>query len=407
MKRLSLLLVSALMLTATTNAQPIDNSTPPMGWMTWNQFGVNINEQIIRETADAMVATGMVDAGYDYIIIDDGWQGGRDNRNNIIPDPQKFPSGMKALADYVHSKGIKLGIYSDAAPLTCAGYTASLGFETQDARTFAQWDIDYLKYDYCGAPDDQLVARARYKAMADALRKSGRAIYFAACEWGAHQPWLWASQIGAGLWRTTYDVRDMWRDVNGKGGLGILDIIRQNLDLYPFAGAGKGWNDMDMLVTGLYGKSGPSADLGGTGCTEEEYRTQISFHALMCSPMIATCDVRTIDDRSLAMLLNSDIIAISQDRLGVQAQPSSKLCLQGEGDWIAVVKPLSDGSVAIGILNAGDSAAECSYNLTMHTGNNKNVVKDVWSGQTTKLGQKWKGSVAPHQTKVLIVSASK
>lgn len=151
-------------------------ATPPVGWMTWNSFADNINEKDIREMADAMVASGRVKAGYDHIFIDDGWQGGRDNRNNMIPDPKKFPSGIKALADYLHAKGMKLGIYSDAAPLTCAGYTASLHFEDQDAKTFAGWEVDYLKYDYCGAPQDSVTAKKRYKAMADALHKSGRDI---------------------------------------------------------------------------------------------------------------------------------------------------------------------------------------------------------------------------------------
>ncbi|HMI04981.1 MAG TPA: glycoside hydrolase family 27 protein, partial [Pedobacter sp.] len=157
---------------------------PPMGWMTWNYFADKISEQDIKEMADALVNSGMAKAGYDHVFIDDGWQGGRDNKNNMIPDPQKFPSGIKALADYVHSKGLKLGIYSDAAQLTCAGYTASLGFEDQDAKTFASWGIDYLKYDYCGAPDDVETAKSRYKKMADALRNSGRDIAFGICEWG-------------------------------------------------------------------------------------------------------------------------------------------------------------------------------------------------------------------------------
>ena len=187
--------------------------TPPMGWMTWNYFADNINEKDIREMADAMVSSGMLEAGYDHVFIDDGWQGGRDNKNNIIADPIKFPSGIKALAEYVHSKGLKLGIYSDAAPLTCAGYTASLHFEEQDAKTFASWNVDYLKYDYCGAPDDMEVAKTRYKIMADALRKSGRNISFGICEWGDRKPWLWGAQVGGQLWRTTADIRDKWKSL--------------------------------------------------------------------------------------------------------------------------------------------------------------------------------------------------
>lgn len=198
---------------------------PPMGWMTWNLFQGNINEQLIRETADAMVEGGFRDAGYEYIFIDDLWQGGRDRQNNIIPDPEKFPSGIKALADYVHSKGLKLGIYSDAAQLTCGGWTASLGFEEQDARTFASWGIDYLKYDYCNAPEDSATARQRYRTMADALQKSGRDIVLGICEWGQRQCEEWCEEVGGQLWRTSYDVRDMWKDIVKEGGMGILDIV--------------------------------------------------------------------------------------------------------------------------------------------------------------------------------------
>src|SRR5699024_5714096 len=164
--------------------------TPPMGFMTWNYFSTDISAEVLKEVVDSMVSTGMVEAGYDYLFIDDGWQGGRDNKNNMIADPEKFPKGMKAFVDYVHSKGMKVGIYSDAAKLTCAGYTASLNFENQDAKTFAQWGIDYLKYDYCHAPADRATAEKRYKKMAEALRNSGRDIVFAACEWGGRKPWL-------------------------------------------------------------------------------------------------------------------------------------------------------------------------------------------------------------------------
>ena len=204
----------------------ISVTAPPMGWMSWNSLAEQVNERDLKEMADVMVSRGMVAAGYNYIFIDDGWQGGRDNRNNLIPDPVKFPSGIRSLADYMHQRGIRLGIYSDAAPLTCAGYTASLGFEEQDARTFASWQIDYLKYDYCNAPPDQETARVRYKAMADALQKTGRQILFAVCEWGERQPWLWAAAAGGHLWRTTHDIRDKWkRRPEEKWGLGILDIL--------------------------------------------------------------------------------------------------------------------------------------------------------------------------------------
>ncbi|MGY0036723.1 glycoside hydrolase family 27 protein [Pedobacter sp. NJ-S-72] len=210
-----------------------------MGWITWNYFEDHIHENEIKEMADAMVSSGMVKAGYNYLLIDDGWQGGRDSRNNIIPDPKKFPSGIKALAAYVHARGIKLGIYSDAAPLTCAGYTGSLNFENQDAKTFASWDIDYLKYDYCGAPADAATAMIRYKAMGDALKNSGREIVFGICEWGDRNPATWAKAAGGNLWRTTADIRDKWKSVKSWEkqtdlhhiGAGILDIVDVNASL--------------------------------------------------------------------------------------------------------------------------------------------------------------------------------
>jgi len=290
--------------------------TPPMGWMSWNFFADKINEKDLMEMADAMLSSGMAKAGYNYIFIDDGWQGGRDNKNNMIADPQKFPSGIKALAKYMHDRGLKLGIYSDAAQLTCAGYTASLGFEEQDAKTFANWDIDYLKYDYCNAPEDVETAKARYKKMADALRKSGREIAMGICEWGPRKPWLWGAEVGGQLWRTTYDIRDKWkRKTTETWGDGILDILDINAGLHAYAGPGH-WNDADMLIAGLYGKKGPSGDGGGTGCTDVEYQTQFSLWAMMNSPLYATNDLRRMNEATRKILLNEEIIELNQDALG-------------------------------------------------------------------------------------------
>ena len=248
-RRLLLFFAVALLTSLHTTAANRDSLalTPPMGFMTWNKYKEDINEQLIRQIADKMASDGYAEAGYKYIFIDDAWQGGRDKRNNILPDPEKFPSGMKALADYVHSKGLRLGIYSDAALLTCAGYTASYGFEQQDAKTFAEWGIDYLKYDYCHAPSDSAVAHERYKKMADALQNSGRNIVLGVCEWGQLNPEKWARQAGGSLWRVSFDVRDMWKDIVKQGGMGIIDIINVTEPLYKYAGPGH-WLDMDMLV---------------------------------------------------------------------------------------------------------------------------------------------------------------
>ncbi|TPE44111.1 glycoside hydrolase family 27 protein [Pontibacter mangrovi] len=366
-----------------------------MGWMTWNFFADNIHEKDIREMADAMVASGMVEAGYNYIFIDDGWQGGRDNRNNIIADPEKFPSGIKALADYVHSKGIKLGIYSDAAQLTCAGYTASLGFEEQDAKTFASWDIDYLKYDYCHAPKDSATAVERYTKMSQALRKSGRDIVFGICEWGQRKPWHWAAEAGGQLWRTTYDVRDKWKNLSGQENAeGILDILDINAELHAYAGPGR-WNDADMLVVGLYGKPGPSGDLGGTGMTDTEYQSQMSLWSIMASPLIATNDIRHMNEATKRILLNKEVIAVNQDPLGKQAERKVH-----DGTWDVLVKPLQNGDVAVAILNRGDAAKNYSINWPKLGLSGRYEVRDLWEHKTMGKGKGWKGRVQAHETKL-------
>jgi alpha-galactosidase len=342
-----------------------------------------------------MVNSGMQKAGYQYVFIDDGWQGGRDNRNKIIADPSKFPSGIKALADYVHSKGLKLGIYSDAAPLTCAGYTASLGFEEQDAKTFAEWGIDYLKYDYCGAPDDVETAKKRYSTMADALKKSGRDIVFGICEWGGRKPWLWAAQSGGQLWRTTNDIRDKWkRRPTDNGGEGILDIIDINSSLDQYAGPGY-WNDMDMLVVGLNGKKGPSGDLGGTGCSETEYQSQMSLWCILAAPLAASNDIRTMNEQTKRILLNPEVIAINQDALGIQA--ARKI---NNDIWTVLLKPLENGDYALAILNRGGQNQNASFDFAELGLKDAYKIQDLWLHKVVGKGKKWNGTVKSHETKM-------
>jgi alpha-galactosidase len=368
--------------------------TPPMGWMTWNYFGEHINETLIKEMADAMVSSGMVKAGYRYLIIDDGWQGGRDNKNNIIPDPVKFPAGIKALADYLHDRGIKIGIYSDAAPLTCAGYTASLNFEEQDARTFASWGIDYLKYDYCNAPEDSMTAKARYKKMADALANSGRQIVFGICEWGSRKPWHWAANAGGNLWRTTGDIRDKWKARPDTEGMGILDITGINAPLHEYAGPGR-WNDPDMLVVGLYGAKGPAADLGGTGCSDIEYQSQVSLWSIMAAPLIATNNLTGMNAETKRILMNEEVIAVNQDKLGRQG-----VRMINNDTLDIFVKPLENDEVAIAILNKSDTGQNCKidFNKLGLTGNYQ--IRDLWMHKITGTGKGWKGNIGAHETKM-------
>lgn len=398
----SLFLSAALLLSSlfTTAQTPRNQLTPkpPMGWMTWNLFQGNINEQLIRETADAMVEGGFRDAGYEYIFIDDLWQGGRDRQNNIIPDPEKFPSGMKALADYVHSKGLKLGIYSDAAQLTCGGWTASLGFEEQDARTFASWGIDYLKYDYCNAPEDSATARHRYRTMANALQNSGRDIVLGICEWGQRQCEEWCEEVGGQLWRTSYDVRDMWKDIVKEGGMGIIDIVNVTAPLAKYVRPGQ-WPDMDMLVVGLNGTGGPSSDLGGVGCTQTEYQTQMSMWCMMASPLAMTNDLRKVSEDDRRILLNPEIIAINQDVLGKAAERKVM-----NDNYQIFVRPLADGSHAVALLNTSEKPLTLTADFASLGFAGKYTVRDVWQHKdVARNASKWKGRVTPHETRVFVV----
>lgn len=397
--------VVAMMATSAFAQQPTATTergklapTPPMGWMTWNMFKGDISEQLIKETADAMVESGLRDAGYKYVFIDDLWQGGRDNRNNIIPDPKKFPNGIKALADYVHSKGLKLGIYSDAAQLTCGGCTASYGFEEQDARTFASWGVDYLKYDYCNAPEDSATARLRYKTMADALSKSGRDIVLGICEWGQRNGEEWCEHVGGQLWRTSSDVRDMWKDIVNQGGAGILDIINVTAPLSKQVRHGQ-WPDMDMLVVGLNGKGGPSSDLGGVGCTYTEYQTQMSMWCMMSSVLALSNDLRHLTPEDKRILLNKEIIAIDQDPLGKAAER-----VVNEAGHQVFVRPLANGSHAVAILNSGDKAQRLSVSFKQLGLTGKYTVRDVWQHRDIARGAtKWGGKVQAHETKVFVL----
>ena len=391
------LLLSSLFASAQTPRNQL-TPRPPMGWMTWNLFQGNINEQLIRETADAMVEGGFRDAGYEYIFIDDLWQGGRDRQNNIIPDPEKFPNGMKALADYVHSKGLKLGIYSDAAQLTCGGWTASLGFEEQDARTFASWGIDYLKYDYCNAPEDSATARHRYRTMANALQNSGRDIVLGICEWGQRQCEEWCEEVGGQLWRTSYDVRDMWKDIVKEGGMGIIDIVNVTAPLARYVRPGQ-WPDMDMLVVGLNGTGGPSSDLGGVGCTQTEYQTQMSMWCMMASPLAMTNDLRKVSEDDRRILLNPEIIAINQDVLGKAAERKVM-----NDNYQIFVRPLADGSHAVALLNTSEKPLTLTADFASLGFAGKYTVRDVWQHKdVARNASKWKGRVMPHETSVFVV----
>jgi alpha-galactosidase len=373
--------------------------TPPMGWMSWNQFGPEVSDPLLREMADAIVASGMKAAGYAYVCIDDLWQGGRDRSGNLYPDPKRFPAGIGAVADYVHAKGLKLGIYTDVAEKTCAEQPGSLGHEDRDAAAFASWGVDYLKCDYCFAPEDQETAIARYRTMAQALRRTGRPIVFAVCEWGPREPWTWAARIGAQLWRTTWDVRDIWEGEYNDDHLGITNIIDRQADLADYAGPGH-WNDPDMLVVGLNGKGRYTSPKGWGPPNDVEYRSQMSLWCLMASPLLATCDLRTMDPATREILTNREIIAINQDPLGRQARRAIK-----DRHLEVWKKPLADGRFALGLLNRGPQTDEIRVKWTDIALEPSWRVRDVWTREDLgTVRDTISRRVASHETCVLLLS---
>jgi alpha-galactosidase len=319
--------------------------TPPMGWNSWNKFGCKgLNEKVVRETADTMVSSGMKDAGYQFVILDDCWQTGRDASGNIVADAERFPSGIKALADYVHSKGLKFGIYTDVGTMTCAKRPGSIGHEYQDAKQYANWGVDYLKEDWCNTLPGQN-SESSYTLMRNALADSGRPIVFSICEWGSTKPWLWAESIG-NLWRATGDIQDCWDCKKDWGGNGVTQIIDQMNGLETYAGPGH-WNDPDML------------EVGNGGMTKEEYRAHFSMWAMFSAPLLAGNDISNMTPDTKEILLNKEVIAIDQDPLGNQSRRVKKT-----GDLEIWSKQLQDGGRAVVLLNRSPAAAKIAVAWT-------------------------------------------
>ena len=360
--------------------------TPQMGWSSWNCFMTDINEDLIKATADAMVNLGLVDAGYVYLNLDDGWHGERDESGFVLEDREKFPSGMKALADYLHARGLKLGIYSDAGDFTCACYTGSRGHEYQDAITYAHWGVDYLKYDWCFTTNAN--AKGAYTLMRNALRKAGRPILFSICEWGVNKPWEWAQDVGHS-WRTTGDIgpafapvpvsydeqgRRRWKPMS------VLEIIDINEPLREYAGPGH-WNDPDMLEVGN------SATVDGIfyDMTESEDRAHFTMWCMMAAPLILGNDLTKITPETLAIITNKAMIAVDQDPLGIQG-----LRLKNEDGVQYWFKPLADGDWAFCVMNTREEDitvaldwSELEVNDTLSKrrtgfGSTNYSVQDIW-----------------------------
>jgi alpha-galactosidase len=350
--------------------------TPPMGWNSWNKFACNVSEELIRETADAMVSSGMQAAGYQFVNIDDCWQVSRDAQGTIVADPTRFPSGIKALADYVHGKGLKLGVYTDAGTLTCQKRPGSLGHEIQDAKTYASWGVDYVKVDWCHA--DGLDPEVQYAKFRDALAKAGRPIVFSICNWGVKAPWTWGPVTG-NLWRTTDDISDTWESMSRIG-------FSQN-GLQKFAGPGH-WNDPDML------------EVGNGGMNPDEYRVHMGLWALLAAPLLAGNDLRSMSPETREMLTNGEIIAVDQDAKGVQGQR-----LWDEGPLEIWAKSLADGSNAVGLFNRGGSELKITLDLKMLNISGPAKLRDLWQHKDLGVAQdSYSATVPKHGVLMLKVS---
>ena len=372
-------------------AQKFENValTPPMGWNSWNTFEVNINEDLVKKTADIIVSSGLKDAGYEYIVLDDGWmvKDHRDKNGDLVPDPVKFPHGMKALIDYVHYKGLKFGLYNCAGTQTCAGYPGTRGYEYQDARFYANLGIDFLKYDWCNT--NGINATEAYTTMSKALKAAGKPIVFSICEWGDNQPWDWATPVG-NLWRISGDIYPCFdceykHEEGNWSSWGVLRILEMRKDIRKFSGPDH-WNDFDMMEV-------------GNGMTITEDKSHFTLWSMMASPLFAGNDLRIMKPETLNILTNKEIIAINQDALGIQG-----FKYQSENGVDVWVKPLFDENWAVVFLNRSDKTQKINFDWKKHIiedndfkfilnlTSQKYNVRDLWEhidlGNTNKIFQK-------------------
>lgn len=380
--------VFVLLITTLAHGQKFEGLalTPPMGWNSWNKFGCDVSEKLIKEIADAIVSSGMKDAGYEYVVIDDCWQIDRDENGNIVPDPDRFPNGMKHVVDYVHSLGLKFGIYSDAGTMTCQERPGARGFEFQDARTYAKWGVDYLKFDWChtGTQNPQ----ASYTLMRDAIYKAGRPMVFSICEWGKSKPWLWAKDVGH-LWRTTDDIMDCWDCEDDWMNAGFTVLLDRIVGLETYSGPGH-WNDPDML------------EVGNSGLTVSESRAHFSLWCIIAAPLMAGNDSRDMSEDTKEILMNKEIIAVDQDTLGKVG-----VKVRDDGDLEVWVKQLSDGSRAVVLFNRGQTAEtiSVSWNEMGYPSYLKATVRNLWKHEDIgKLKEKYSVEVPSHDAVMVRVT---
>jgi alpha-galactosidase len=400
MKRL---LTGALLILVSTSlfAQKSEElaPTPPMGWNTWNIFQTKIDEPLLKSMVDAYVSSGMRDAGYTYFVLDDGWMSmERDSNGQLVADPKKFPNGMKEFADYVHSKGMKFGIYNCAGTKTCAGYPGTRGHEYEDARLYASWGVDYLKFDWCNAEGEN--AKEAYGTMSKALKATGRPIVFSLCEWGTNRPWIWGKDAGQ-LWRTTGDIGPYFGKSVTKNGwtpLSVLNILDRQDSIRQYAGPGH-WNDPDMLEV-------------GNGMSYTEDKAHFSLWCMLAAPLMAGNDLHKMSEQTKNILINKDAIAVDQDPLGIEG--FRFFSADSLEIWI---KPLSNGDLAACFLNRSEQPQNVSFdwkaNPIMDKISNTDVdfkkttfkLRDLWTKKDLGATQKvFKQSIAAHDVVLLKLS---
>jgi alpha-galactosidase len=377
--KIKLFLIALLFCSIRSDAQKFEGLalTPPIGWNSWNTFQVNISDELVRGIADKIVSSGMKDAGYTYLVLDDGWMAmERDSvTGNLVPDRKKFPNGMKVLVDYVHSKGLKFGLYNCAGTKTCAGYPGTRGYEYQDARYYASLGIDYLKFDWCNT--DSINAIEAYTTMSKALKAAGRPIVFSLCEWGTNKPWLWAENVGE-LWRTTGDISaifDGYLDHGTWKQQGVMPIVDLQIGLRKFAGPGH-WNDPDMLEV-------------GNGMTANEDKTHFSMWCMLAAPLIAGNDLRKMSRETESILTNKEVIAVNQDKLGIEGfKYIDKDSLE---EW---VKPLANDNWAVCFLNRSQAPVQVNFNWKEEIINDTLFKKTLNANtQTYKIRNLWSHSM--------------
>jgi len=336
-----------------SNAAASDHAlaaTPPMGWNSWNKFACDVSEKLVRETADAMVSSGMKAAGYEFVNIDDCWQVSRAADGTIVADPDRFPSGIKVLADYVHSKGLKLGIYTDAGRMTCQKRPGSYEHEVQDINTYAAWGVDYVKVDWCYA--EGLDPEVQYKKFGDAIARASRPIVFSICNWGVKAPWRWGARVGGNSWRTTDDINDTYDRMS------LIGFSQSGLAEFSSPGH---WNDPDML------------EVGNGGMTRDQYRTHMALWAILAAPLLAGNDLRSMTAETKELLTNSEVIAIDQDPKGKQGHR-----VWEEGGLETWVRPLADGGYAVGLFNRSGQAIQMSFDLKKIGIEHPSKIRDLW-----------------------------